>query len=82
MQSITLCTHVGSDGVLQIQVPDNLRGQDVRITIQPVPPLAEAIDLASSNSAASPTYDFSDLIGKLQWQGDEIAMQRALRDEW
>ena len=27
-------------------------------------------------------YDFSDLIGKLSWQGDPVAMQRKLRDEW
>ena len=26
-------------------------------------------------------YDFSDLIGKLSWQGDPVAEQRALRDE-
>jgi hypothetical protein len=80
MQSITLHAHVGSDGVLQLQVPDDLRGQDVRITIQPVLTLLEAMDLASSTSAAR-TYDFADLIGKLQWQGNAIAMQRALRDE-
>ncbi len=27
-------------------------------------------------------YDFSDLIGKLQWQGDAVVVQRRLRDEW
>lgn len=36
MQSITLRTHIGSDGVLRLQVPDNLKDQDVTITIQPV----------------------------------------------
>ena len=28
------------------------------------------------------TYDFSDLAGKLTWQGDAVATQRDLRDEW
>lgn len=28
------------------------------------------------------TYDFSDLSGKLEWQGDSITEQRKLRDEW
>jgi hypothetical protein len=27
-------------------------------------------------------YDFSDLAGKLTWQGDAAAGQRAIRDEW
>ena len=27
-------------------------------------------------------YDFSALIGKLRWQGDALAEQRRLRDEW
>jgi len=27
-------------------------------------------------------YDFSDLVGKLQWKGDAVSEQRKLRDEW
>jgi predicted deacetylase len=27
-------------------------------------------------------YDFSDLIGKLEWQGDALAEQKRLRNEW
>jgi hypothetical protein len=27
-------------------------------------------------------YDFSDLVGRLSWRGDAIAVQRKLRDEW
>jgi hypothetical protein len=29
-----------------------------------------------------PLYDFSDLVGKLQWQGDAVSQQRRMRDEW
>ena len=29
-----------------------------------------------------PTYDFSDIVGKLRWKGDAVKEQRALRDEW
>ena len=29
-----------------------------------------------------PKYDFSDLVGKLQWKGDAVMEQRRLRDEW
>ena len=28
------------------------------------------------------SYDFSDLAGKLQWQGDALLEQKKLRDEW
>lgn len=27
-------------------------------------------------------YDFSDLAGRLTWQGDAVVVQRSLRDEW
>jgi len=27
-------------------------------------------------------YDFSDVAGKLEWQGDAIQEQRKMRDEW
>ena len=27
-------------------------------------------------------YDFSDLVGRLQWQGDAVVQQRRMRDEW
>ena len=29
-----------------------------------------------------PKYDFSDLVGKLKWNGDAVKEQRRLRDEW
>ncbi|HLP47441.1 MAG TPA: hypothetical protein VK469_15945 [Candidatus Kapabacteria bacterium] len=27
-------------------------------------------------------YHFSDLVGKLKWEGDPVAEQRSIRDEW
>ena len=29
-----------------------------------------------------PKYDFSDLVGRLEWDGDAVKEQRRLRDEW
>ena len=43
----------------------------IKVTIQPI---IEAV--------TRPNYDFFDLIGQLSWQGDAVAQQRALRDEW
>ncbi len=28
------------------------------------------------------SYDFFDLVGKLEWQGDILKVQQELRDEW
>lgn len=27
-------------------------------------------------------YDFSNVVGKLEWQGDALQEQRKIRDEW
>jgi len=27
-------------------------------------------------------YDFSDIAGKLEWQGDSVKEQRKIRNEW
>ncbi|NJL88419.1 MAG: type II toxin-antitoxin system ParD family antitoxin [Coleofasciculaceae cyanobacterium SM2_1_6] len=29
-----------------------------------------------------PSYDFSDLVGRLTWRGDALEIQQNLRDEW
>ncbi|MBE9187815.1 type II toxin-antitoxin system ParD family antitoxin [Microcoleus sp. LEGE 07076] len=36
----------------------------------------------SSDVKQKSSYDFSDLVGRLTWQGDAVTMQRNLRDEW
>jgi hypothetical protein len=38
MQLVTLHSHVGSDGLLQLQLPDELKNQDVTVTIRPEKP--------------------------------------------
>ena len=40
------------------------------------------VQLKPNPSSHKRTYDFSDLAGKLKWQGDAVEMQRSLRDEW
>ena len=32
--------------------------------------------------AKTQKYNFSDIAGKLEWQGDAVAEQRKIRDEW
>lgn len=33
-------------------------------------------------SVSKRKYNFSDLLGKLEWNGDALHEQRRLRDEW
>ncbi|WRH65681.1 MAG: type II toxin-antitoxin system ParD family antitoxin [Planktothrix sp. GU0601_MAG3] len=35
-----------------------------------------------SESKQKSNYDFSDLVGRLNWQGEAVIIQRHLRDEW
>lgn len=40
------------------------------------------VNPVSSDEKQKIRYDFSDLVGRLTWQGDAVIMQRNLRDEW
>ena len=40
------------------------------------------LPLDEPGKPAEKKYDFSDLVGKLEWKGDALAEQRKLRDEW
>ncbi|MEQ8536162.1 MAG: hypothetical protein RIB93_01650 [Coleofasciculus sp. D1-CHI-01] len=35
-----------------------------------------------ASETQKPNYHFFDRAGQLTWQGDAVAMQRTLRDEW
>ena len=49
-----------------------LKEREVLVVLNPV----------SSEENQKSSYDFSDLVGRLTWQGDAVTMQRNLRDEW
>ncbi|MEG4337381.1 type II toxin-antitoxin system ParD family antitoxin [Microcoleus sp. D3_18_C2] len=49
-----------------------LKEREVLVVLNPV----------SSDEKQKHSYDFSDLVGRLTWQGDAVTMQRNLRDEW
>jgi hypothetical protein len=72
----TLTTHaiIGEDGHLRIDLPTSLPAGQVQVQV-------DIIALEPERSEPK-RYDFSDLVGKLQWDGDAVAEQRRLRDEW
>ena len=73
METQTLIGKIDADGYLRLNVPTHLPPGEVELVLVINP---------ASTTATSQNYNFSDLAGTLQWQGDAIAMQRALRDEW
>jgi len=42
----------------------------------------KVILLLADKSEAKKKYNFSDVAGKLEWQGDAVQEQRKLRNEW
>ncbi len=61
---------IEADGHLRLDVATELPAGHAEITLT----------IRASNNAAR--FDFSDLIGRLQWRGSAVAQQRELRDEW
>jgi len=74
MEVLQLTTIIDEAGHLCLDVPTQLVPGQVNIVlvINPVQP----------SLVPKRNYDFSDLVGRLTWQGDAVTTQRALRDEW
>lgn len=70
METLKLTTKIDPDGHLRLDLPTNLPAGEVELVI--------VVHEASQKKR----YDFSDLVGKLTWKGDALAVQRALRDDW
>lgn len=57
---------------LTIELPEEYKNITVEVIVLPLEVKKEP----------QKKYDFSDLIGTLEWKGDALAEQRKLRDEW
>lgn len=57
---------------LTIELPEEFNNRKVEVIVLPV----------EEKQTTEKKYDFSDLVGKLEWKGDAVAEQRRLRDEW
>ena len=63
-----------SSNSITIDLPDEYVNRKIEVLILQIEENAEL--------PQKPEYNFSDLVGKLQWSGDAVAEQRKLRDEW
>lgn len=74
MEVFQLTTIVDASGHLHLDIPTQLAPGQVNIVV--------VLNPVGSDSTEKSDYDFSDLPGKLVWEGDALAMQKVLRDEW
>lgn len=74
MKVLKLTSTIDSSGQLRLDIPTTLSSGNVDIVL--------ILNPTESKVRLNPAYDFSDLVGRLNWQGDAVAMQRTLRDEW
>ena len=72
MEVLKLTTRTDELGYLQLNIPTHLAAVEVNVVV-----VLNPVSVPEPNK-----YDFSDLAGQLTWQGDALAMQKALRDEW
>lgn len=75
MESITLRSHVGEDGILQVSVPDQLRNQDLEIMIifQPIDHPESRNDAAVLDSTELRGWNpgfFETVVGS--WEGEAL----------
>jgi hypothetical protein len=68
MQSITLRSHVGSDGILQLQLPVELKDTDLEVTVT-IRPVAPKLDRNLGVDLGWPEGFFAETAGALA--GDE-----------
>jgi len=63
-----------SSNSITIDLPEEYVNKKIEVLIVPIGESAEELQ--------KPQYDWSDFFGKLQWEGDALAEQKKLRDEW
>ena len=63
---------VGTDGRLRLDLPVELPAGTVELVLV----------VGTTPQPGGSKYNFTDVVGKLHWEGDALQEQRKLRDEW
>jgi len=74
MEILNLNGKIYSDGHLRLDIPTGLPPGNIELIV--------VINPVADKKSTGDKYDFSDLVGKLSWKGDALAIQKELRDEW
>lgn len=73
MQIVKTKGEIDAKGRLHLDVTTKMPAGPVDLTL--------VLESCRSQSNGS-KYDFTELAGKLSWEGDAVVAQRKLRDEW
>ncbi len=65
-----------TNGTITIVLPEQYANEELEVIVRTLPQKDNSV----SNNKKK--YDFSDLLGKLQWKGNPLDEQKKLRDEW
>lgn len=72
MEVLKLTTTIDASGQLHLNLQTHLS-----------PGVVDVVVVLNVSAEKQPQrYNFSDLAGRLNWQGDAVTMQRILRNEW
>ncbi|MFC1616728.1 hypothetical protein ACFL2K_00750 [Candidatus Margulisiibacteriota bacterium] len=77
MRVLKFKKNIDKDGHLRLDLPTEIpKGKmiEVILVLNPIEKLIEG--------KTQKKYDFSDLAGKLNWQGDALKEQKRIRNEW
>jgi hypothetical protein len=73
MKVIKLAAVIDDLGNLHLDIPTELSSGTVDVVV---------VNPSIPDTPQTKPYDFSDLAGCLNWQGDSVAETRKLRNEW
>ena len=71
METLRTSATINRDGRLKIDIPPPLTEGEVEVVLT----------IEKREKPVYP-YDFSDLAGRLKWNRDALATQKAIRNEW
>jgi hypothetical protein len=74
MKVIKLAAVIDDLGNLHLDIPTELSSGTVDVVV--------VVNPSIPDTPQTKPYDFSDLAGCLNWQGDSVAETRKLRNEW
>ena len=60
-----------ASGTVTIELPEEYHNKKLEVIVLPL-----------EEEETKKPYDLSPFFGKLEWEGDAVAEQRKLRDEW
>ena len=70
MKTLQINTKTDADGHLRLDIPTTMPSANLSLL------------LVWSREGEGPKSRIADLVGRLQWRGDAVAVQQQLRSEW